>query len=144
MGNTKKLRNFQKQLIFYYNYKFKNHFIRIRQKFDFVQSFFCKIQLNTYTLNNTAILNFRQLFSDLLIYSSAEVGMLCIPGMDHALILLNEFDGQPIPAKLKVDLHSTEQVFTIMAQCFGQNNYKLHNLNCLQDEINFLHLGWPQ
>ena len=37
-----------------------------------MQSFFCKIQLNTYTLNNTAILNFRQLFSDLLIYSRIE------------------------------------------------------------------------
>ena len=90
MGNAIKCRNFQKQLIFYYIYKFKNHFIRIRQKFDFVKSFFCKIHLNTYTLNNTAILNFRQLFSDLLIYSSGGVAVM----LDRELLArstLNDF-----------------------------------------------------
>ena len=44
-------------------------FVGGNYKFNFVQSFFCKIQLNTYTLNNSAILNFRQQFSDILIYS---------------------------------------------------------------------------
>ena len=105
MGNTIKCRNFQKQLIFYYNYKFKIHFIRIRQKFDFVQSFFCKIQLNTYTLNNTAILNFRQLFSDLLIYSS-----VCYT---YRALLLVPYKAQKNRRKTVVTLKSV----TVQAHC---------------------------